>query len=321
MLYEKLDYILTIAEEQNLTRASKRLFISQPTLTLYLNRLEADLGVKLFDRSKSPILLTDAGNYYISKMKKIAASEQLLRNDIKFIANPNETLVVAMGVVRGQDWLPLALPSFCSIYPNVNIQVIQASERDMVEELYAHRIDVAFGAISSSLKDLKEVELMHERLCIVAHENFGLIPTAKRQLYSAANPYLIEAQSIHHLPFIIPHVGTGLFDSYDKLIVANHIQPSRIISVNNLKTGLLLAMRGLGVQLISSSILHMACDEKDFPCLDFCMLGDGKQTRKCIAAYDENNVKKKLIDDLIRIVQQEVIPQCHFIEYKQQKNT
>lgn len=55
MLYEKLDYVLAIAEEQNLTRAAKKLYISQPTLTMYLNRLEENLGVKLFDRRKTPI--------------------------------------------------------------------------------------------------------------------------------------------------------------------------------------------------------------------------------------------------------------------------
>lgn len=75
MLYEKLNYIIAIAEERNLTQAAKRLYISQPTLTLYLNRLENELGVKLFDRSKSPVTLTDAGAYYLEKMKKIYASE------------------------------------------------------------------------------------------------------------------------------------------------------------------------------------------------------------------------------------------------------
>lgn len=102
MTNEKLEYILTIAEERNITRAAKRLYISQPALTLYLNRLENDLGVKLFDRTKSPIKLTEAGKYYIDKMKKIYAQEQLLRNDILAIANPEHSLSIGIGQVRGQ---------------------------------------------------------------------------------------------------------------------------------------------------------------------------------------------------------------------------
>lgn len=52
MIIDKMDYIFAIAKEQNLTRAAKRLFVAQSTLTMYLNRVEAELGVKLFDRSK-----------------------------------------------------------------------------------------------------------------------------------------------------------------------------------------------------------------------------------------------------------------------------
>ena len=55
MMIDKMDYIFAIAKEQNLTRAAKRLFVAQSTLTMYLNRVERELGLKLFDRSKTPI--------------------------------------------------------------------------------------------------------------------------------------------------------------------------------------------------------------------------------------------------------------------------
>ena len=51
MIVDKMDYIFAIAKEQNLTRAAKSLFVSQSTLTMYLNRVEGELGIKLFDRS------------------------------------------------------------------------------------------------------------------------------------------------------------------------------------------------------------------------------------------------------------------------------
>ncbi len=61
MSLDKLDYVLALAEERNLTRAARKAFISQPALTNYINRLEEQLGVKLFDRSVTPIEITRAG--------------------------------------------------------------------------------------------------------------------------------------------------------------------------------------------------------------------------------------------------------------------
>ena len=115
MMYEKLEYVLAIAEEQNLTRAARKLYISQPTLTLYLNRLEAELGVRLFDRGRTPIRLTDAGRYYIDKMKQIYYAELALRNDLRLVADPEQTLVIGIGQVRGHHWLPKLLPGFCGL--------------------------------------------------------------------------------------------------------------------------------------------------------------------------------------------------------------
>lgn len=78
MMIDKMDYIFAIAREQNLTRAAKRLFVAQSTLTMYLNRVEQELGIKLFDRSKTPILPTPAGALCIEELKKIRQIEARL---------------------------------------------------------------------------------------------------------------------------------------------------------------------------------------------------------------------------------------------------
>ena len=70
MMIDKMDYIFAIAREQNLTRAAKRLFVAQSTLTMYLNRVERELGIKLFDRSKTPIQLTPAGALCIEELNR-----------------------------------------------------------------------------------------------------------------------------------------------------------------------------------------------------------------------------------------------------------
>ncbi len=77
-LSDHLDYLTVLVEERNITRAAARLFISQPALTAWLNRLEKDLEIKLFDRSVNPIQITEAGTYYISEMERICTMQDRL---------------------------------------------------------------------------------------------------------------------------------------------------------------------------------------------------------------------------------------------------
>ena len=310
MLYEKLNYIIAIAEERNLTQAAKRLYISQPTLTLYLNRLENELGVKLFDRSKSPVTLTDAGAYYLEKMKKIYASEQALRSQIHFIANPTQTLLVGIGQVRGPHWLPLFLPTFCSIHPDINVQIVQETEQQMYEDLQKQKLDVGIGVFPAST-DIEMVEIMEETLFFAAHRKFGLIPDHLRGKHDMKNPYIVQPDQLNGLPFIIPQVSNGLYDTYETILQNNQIHPSRTISINNLSTGLLLNVKGLGVQLLSGSVVYFS-HEPGVNQLDLFLLENMPETRKCTAIYQSGNIKQKLIQDLIRTLKNEVLPWCPF---------
>lgn len=310
MLYEKLNYIIAIAEERNLTQAAKRLYISQPTLTLYLNRLENELGVKLFDRSKSPVTLTDAGAYYLEKMKKIYASEQALRSQIHFIANPTQTLLVGIGQVRGHHWLPLFLPTFCSIHPDINVQIVQETEQQMYEDLQKQKLDVGIGVFPAST-DIEMVEIMEETLFFAAHRKFGLIPDHLRGKHDMKNPYIVQPDQLNGLPFIIPQVSNGLYDTYETILQNNQIHPSRTISINNLSTGLLLNVKDLGVQLLSGSVVYFS-HEPGVNQLDLFLLENMPETRKCTAIYQSGNIKQKLIQDLIRTLKNEVLPWCPF---------
>lgn len=310
MLYEKLNYIIAIAEERNLTQAAKRLYISQPTLTLYLNRLENELGVKLFDRTKSPVTLTDAGAYYLEKMKKIYASEQALRSQIHFIANPTQTLLVGIGQVRGHHWLPLFLPTFCSIHPDINVQIVQETEQRMYEDLQKQKLDVGIGVFPAST-DIEMVEIMEETLFFAAHRKFGLIPDHLRGKHDMKNPYIVQPDQLNGLPFIIPQVSNGLYDTYQTILQNNQIHPSRTISINNLSTGLLLNVKGLGLQLLSGSVVYFS-HEPGVNQLDLFLLENMPETRKCMAIYQSGNIKQKLIQDLIRTLKNEVLPWCPF---------
>ena len=74
-----LKYILTIAEEKNMTRAAERLYISQPSLSQSLKNLEKELGVDLFERSRQGVVLTPAGEHYVEWAKQILFAEAMMK--------------------------------------------------------------------------------------------------------------------------------------------------------------------------------------------------------------------------------------------------
>lgn len=317
MLLDRLDYVLAVAEEQNLTRAAARLFVSQPTLTLYLNRLEDDLGVKLFDRTKTPIQLTPAGRYYVEKMKKIFASEQYLRNDLLSIANPMKTFRIGIGQVRGYHWLPTMLSIFCANHPDLNLRIVQGAESHLADELHNDRIDIAFGVMPSSVADMEVLPLNDtEPLILAIPRRFGLIPSDQRQDYSPFAPYLIQPAALEGLPFLMPDLSNGLYNASHSIITENNLHPGRIITINNMTTGLYLAVCGLGVYLIYRSALQQNT-VPDIDQLDFCTLEKMPINARCVAAYRPESPKKYWIEEIIELVQDEILPyltqDVHFV--------
>ena len=82
---EQLHYLIAISEEKNITRAAEKLFVSQPALTRYIQKLEGEYGTQLLERSRNCCELTEAGILYLQEKTKIAAIEQNLRQGRKSI--------------------------------------------------------------------------------------------------------------------------------------------------------------------------------------------------------------------------------------------
>ena len=262
---------------------------------------------------KTPVLLTDEGRYYLEQMKRVRAMTRSVRQDLLDIADPAKTLRVGIGQVRGNHWLPIVLPFFCDLHPDINVHVIQGTESRMENLLQTDKMDLAFGALPPSLRQMKTVELFRgpEPLLLTAHKRFGLIPPEQRGPYDIHYPYVIQPEKLDGLPFIAPDVSNGMYDAYHSVLTGNGIHPGRVITVTNLVTGMNLTLRALGVQLIYAAIPQYAFISDVSP-LDFCVLEKMPPNRPCIAAYRDSSIKMPMIQDFIDIVRREVVPMVSF---------
>ena len=310
MLYEKLDYVLAIAEEQNLTRAAKKLYISQPTLTMYLNRLEENLGVKLFDRKATPITITPAGRRYIEKMTEISEEEQILRGELRSVQNPTRTFHIGSARVRGHYWLPPLLRILSELHPEMNFVVSLGAERQLQRMLEKSSVDLAIGSLTeipSSVVPLVIEPISSERIILVAHKKYKLVPKEAQEQNSPDNPYLLDPENLQNLPFITPPPANGMYRNFQRMIGLYGIQPKSSIVIDTMTTGLRLTKEGLGVQLISAAIL-VAITPQERLNLDYCILPDLPESRPCSVAWREETEFLPLIRETVEILKKEVIP-------------
>lgn len=157
-------YAIAIAETKSFRAAAERSFISQPGLSMQIQKLEELLGVVLFDRSKKPLLLTQEGEAAIEQMRTILRETERLGQ----IVQQEESLrgPYRLGVIPtlSPTILPLFLPEFVKNYPEMSLHVEELQTHELIERLLEDRIDGAVAATPLNMPGLDEFHLGYERL-------------------------------------------------------------------------------------------------------------------------------------------------------------
>lgn len=172
MTFTQLSYIVTLAEEGNFARASKVCNVTQPTLSMQIHKLEEELGVVLFDRSKHPILPTQIGESVIQQARLLLYEADQMH---ELIANAEASLSgnLRLGVIPtlAPYLLPRFLPGFTKAYPNVNFLVNEFTTESIIQKLRQHKLDIGLMATPLKEPDLHEHPVFYEELLAYFNEN------------------------------------------------------------------------------------------------------------------------------------------------------
>ena len=141
-------YFNVIVEEGSLSKAAKRLYISQPSLSHFVTNLERETGVRLLKRSKnSPLLLTPAGEVYYQASRRIMNTYNRLEKDLQDFRSVGEpVLQIGLSTSRCPTLLSLILPAFRERYPDARIHMESSSVSKLQEGVLSKKYDIAFSA-------------------------------------------------------------------------------------------------------------------------------------------------------------------------------
>jgi LysR family hydrogen peroxide-inducible transcriptional activator len=175
----QLEYIIALDTYRHFGKAAENCFITQPTLSMQINKLEDNLGVKIFDRSRQPVVPTELGTMILEQARRVVTEakkmEEIIEDQKKEVSG-----ALKIGVIPtiAPYLLPLFAKSFMNKYPSINIQVQELLTEDTLAKIKSEAIDV--GIVVGPLNDssFREIPIYYEKFLGYAH-NTDLEPPEK----------------------------------------------------------------------------------------------------------------------------------------------
>jgi DNA-binding transcriptional LysR family regulator len=245
-----LRYFAAVAEELHFGRAARKLHISQPPLSMQIRALEAELGVKLLNRTRRHVSLTRAGAIFLQDARQILErSEQAVLTVRR--AERGEIGELAVGFISVADYnlLPLVLREFRRQFPLVTLSLKELTTDAQIADLANSRIDVGFLLPPVNDAAIESVPVLREPLIVALPERH---PMARRR-------GAIPLASLADAPFIITprQMAPGLYDDIVSVCHAAGFSPQIAQEAIQMQTVVSLVSAEMGVALIPRSLQNL----------------------------------------------------------------
>jgi LysR family transcriptional regulator, hydrogen peroxide-inducible genes activator len=167
MTFVQLEYIVAIDTYRHFATAAGHCFVTQPTLSMQVHKLEKELGMTIFDRSKQPVIPTEAGREIIGQARKILSERQLI-GEIVQIKKGVLTGELRIGIIPtlAPYLLPLFIPGFTTKYPQIKLVVNELTTEIAITRLREGRIDVGILVTPLQENGIREQVLFYEELLV-----------------------------------------------------------------------------------------------------------------------------------------------------------
>ena len=291
MTLNQLKYLVTINECGNITLASKKLNLSQPSLTMQIKKLEDELGIKIFNRKNKPFVITELGQKIISQAKKVLLEEKKI-NDIINLDKEIFTGKLKIGITPSLvlSISDIIISSFEKKFKNVELVISEIKSEDITNAIEESDIDVGITPYFLKTNNIIEQPLFYEPFVVYLPENHRLKNIKKLN---------IDDFEFENLLFTSE---SSISKQVSQLFKGLNLNYTKIIESQNLQTYINLSDKGYGVVIVpflnSLKFENKSSQFKEFikpvPARQICLISLKSEPKKTLTQI----LKKNIINNL-----------------------
>jgi LysR family transcriptional regulator, hydrogen peroxide-inducible genes activator len=291
MTITQLKYVLAVAEHKNFTLAAEKCFVTQPTLSMQIQKVEDELNILIFDRSKKPIQLTDIGQKIVAQAKNIVNEADRIQD----IVDQQKGYIggeFRLGIIPTimPTLLPMFLTNFVNKYPKVKLIIEELNTAEIVKKLNNGQLDAAIAATPLEEEKIKEVVLYFEPFMVY-------VPT----YHPLSIKDEIEVGDLNIDELLMLQDGHCFRDGVLNLCKNNNVTSHTKFQIESgsFETLIKLADEGLGITLLP--YLH-TLDLKEKDQLKLRHFSEPKPAREISLIYPKNELKIHIIEALRTVI-------------------
>ena len=293
-MFHNKEYILTVYREGSFTRAAEKLFISQPSLSASIKRIEEKVAAPIFDRSSNPISLTEIGKEYVRYALEIENKEKAFASYI----SDHESLLAGKISAGGSSFfssfiLPKMISDFNKEFPRIEFEIVEDNTKNLINKLASGELDIMIDNATISDESIISEVYIKEVLLLAVPRVFDINKRLEKFRLSAddiknnahLNAPTVNVSAFSDIPFILLNHENDTGKRAESILKKSAISPPILFRLDQQLTAYNIASSGMGVAFVSDTLVKRTEARPD---VYYYMIDDNEATRN-IYFYRKRN--------------------------------
>ncbi len=258
---KQLQYVITLAKELNFSQAAQRFKISQPALSKQIISLEEELGIKLFDRSTTPLSVTPAGEFFIQKAKKLLFEEETLIKSIEQYKNGEKgKLTIGIAPFRSLYLMPRIVLEIKKKFPDIQLVIKENGLQLLQKGLLEGQYDFAIMNLPVDEAEFEVVPLEEDSVVLAVPNRLLHLVEAENKGQKSGRIDLAECKK---LPFVVVGQNQEMRKLFENLCAKANIEPNIFVEVTGVTTAREMVKGGIAAALLPKQFLQREAENED----------------------------------------------------------